>query len=278
MIYKIYGLYDGSSLRYIGCTYRELTDRLTQHLSTANKKGPQCHRVCWLKSMQTRDKKVTIKLLASYNTSEEMYRMEVEWIAQSRLEGADLVNTCTGGKGSNGHKWRAEDYEKRNLKIKQYSIEGELIAIYNSISDAAEVITGDRKNNNKLTQVCKGKRGRRIAFGYIWRYIDDVFTTHPTTGQWNVTQAQRIAISKRQTENNVMKGRTGKLNFNSSPINQVNDKGEIINSFDSIVEATKQTGITGISAAAQRNYRAGGFYWQRQTAIKRRYSPILTEM
>lgn len=268
MIYKIYGLYDGEVLRYIGCTTQSLTYRLVQHLSVASKaQGRQCYRICWLKSMKLREKEVSIKLLASYSSLEEMYLMEIEWISQSRLEGADLVNTCTGGKGSNGHKWPPEEYEKHSLRVKQYSTKGELIAIHASLSDGAFTATGDKRNNNKISQACKGKRGRRTAFGYIWRYIDDVFSTHPTIGQWNITQAQRQAISKRQTENNVMKGRTGDLNHNSAAVDQINDKGEIINSFVSMTEATKQTGIISISSAVKRKQRAGGFYWRYQVKI-----------
>jgi hypothetical protein len=276
MVYKIYGLYDEGTLRYVGCTSQSLVYRLQQHNSVANKaKGKQCYRICWIKSMQLRGKPIIIKLLASFNTRQEMYKAEVDWIAQTRLDGADLVNTCTGGKGSNGHKWKSEDYEKHSLKVKQYSLKGELIAVHNSLSDAAELITGDRKKNTKLSLACRGSRGRRTAFGYIWRYINDAFNKYPTTGQWNVTQAQREAISKRQTENNVMTGRTGRLNHNSVAINQLSLDKEVITSFDSIAEAISITGVKTILEASIKGSIAGGFYWERVVPIKRRYSPIL---
>jgi group I intron endonuclease len=57
-----------------------------------------------------------------------------------------------------------------NKKVIQINkLNGEEIKIWNSISDAAEFLTGDRKKGNNITAACKGKY--KTAIGYIWKYI-----------------------------------------------------------------------------------------------------------
>ena len=60
--------------------------------------------------------------------------------------------------------------QKATRKVGQYSKDGELIAKYNSIVEASLAV-GAPRNNGNITQVCKGNR--KIAYGYIWKYLDD---------------------------------------------------------------------------------------------------------
>jgi hypothetical protein len=54
-------------------------------------------------------------------------------------------------------------------KIKQIDINtDELIKIWDSIADAAEFLTGNRKQGTRITAACKGKY--KSAMGYKWEY------------------------------------------------------------------------------------------------------------
>ena len=44
----------------------------------------------------------------------------------------------------------------------------ELIKIWDSIADAAEFLTGNRKQGTRITAACKGKY--KSAMGYKWEY------------------------------------------------------------------------------------------------------------
>lgn len=267
MVYKIYGLYDKHNLRYIGYTSKSLQERLLAHQHSAFQTVRQCHRISWLKYMLINKKSIIIRLLDTAHTLEEVLLKEVEWIAEYRTNGADLVNTCKGGIGSTGHEWSEEDYLKRSKKVKQYDLKGNLILIHRSLSDASLAVSGTRDYNGKISGCCKGRRGRRTFYGFVFRYIDDSFDKHPVEAQINITYAQRKSLSIRQSTNNVMKNRTGILHPNHSSVEMLNDNGEVIASFLTIKDATQQTGACNISLAARKGGKRGGFYWRYKVKI-----------
>lgn len=64
--------------------------------------------------------------------------------------------------GLGGNKYQKGTYSKA---VAQYSLEGELIQIHNSISSAARLINGDA---SYIVKCCKGIKDS--AYGYIWKY------------------------------------------------------------------------------------------------------------
>lgn len=77
----------------------------------------------------------------------------------------------------NGFLWRFEDdpithCEKIKItnkkKVAQFNKNGQLLAVYNSITEAAEKTQTNRSN---LQQVCANKR--KTANNYIWKYIEE---------------------------------------------------------------------------------------------------------
>lgn len=60
--------------------------------------------------------------------------------------------------------------KKSTRRVGQYSEDGILIAEYDSIIKAL-VAVGAPRNSGNISQVCKGNR--KIAYGYIWKYLDD---------------------------------------------------------------------------------------------------------
>ena len=57
--------------------------------------------------------------------------------------------------------------QKTCRRVAQYSTEGELLNVFNSLNEAAQYISGSRAH---LTDCCKGKT--KMFKGYIWNYYD----------------------------------------------------------------------------------------------------------
>lgn len=259
-MYKIYGLYcPEGHLRYIGFTSKTLNKRLQGHYNATRTKGRKCHRICWLLSVP---EKVTIKLIASFTTRKEALQKEIYYIDFYRKQGCDLVNATLGGEGSNGHKWDEIQYLQRALKVCQYKTDGTLVAVYKSLSYASLILTGSQRANGKISAVCNGKYGRRTFKGFIFRYLNDDFLKYPVEKQHNVTEAQRAAIRKRQTENNCMKSRVGLKHPTSKQVEQLLLDGTVIAKFDSIREAQLSTQTFHIGTACRNNKIVGGFLWR----------------
>lgn len=216
--YKLYSLNDETGIRYIGITKQKLSTRLSGHLASCkqafkNKKSRH-HRHCWIKSLLDKNQLPKIELLNTYYTSNDAKKAEIEYISKY----TNLVNGTAGGDGIREYKFGKEYLEKVRHKVDQYDLNGVLLNTFDSLTEASLKITGSEKNNSKISQVTRGKYGRRTAFGYVWRIHKEVFNIYPTTPQINITEAQKKALSKRQLENNVMKGKTGLLNKISRPV------------------------------------------------------------
>ena len=238
--YKLYSLSDDTGIRYIGITKQKLSSRVSGHMASCkqafkNKKSRH-HRHCWVKSLLDKNQVPIVHLLNSFNTSEEVKQAEIETIDEYKKLGYNLVNATSGGDGIRDYKFTEEYLETVSNKVDQYDLQGTLINTFKSLSDASLTVTGDKKNNGKISGVTKGKHGRRTAFGYVWRIHGEPFDKYPVTPQWNVTEAQRKAISKRQLENNVMKDKIGLLNSTSKPIVILNTDDIIITITESVRE------------------------------------------
>lgn len=217
-IYKLYSLSDETGVRYIGITKKKLSSRLSAHISSCkqafkNKKSRH-YRHCWIKSLLDKGQLPKIELLNIYNTFEELEKAEIEYISKYN----NLVNSTSGGKGRKNYKFTEEQLSNIRFKVDQYDLNGNLLNTYKSLSEASLIVTGTEKYNSKISQVTKGKYGRRTAFGFVWRLHGESFDKYPTTPQINITENQRKTLSKRQLENNVMKGKKGLLNKKSKPI------------------------------------------------------------
>ena len=118
-------------------------------------------------------------------------------------------------------------------KIKQYSLKGEFIREWDSIKDAEKFLNKSKAQAN-ISACCLGRKHR--AYGYIWRYSDDP----------NNLEVKPLTPYR-------------------SPINQITKEGKIINTYPTIAEASRQTGIrdTCIGNALRGwSKTAGGFMWK----------------
>lgn len=236
--YKLYSLSDETGVRYIGITKQKLFYRLSGHIASCkqsfkNKKSRH-HRHCWIKSLL--DKKIfpTITLITEFNSFEKAKQAEIDTIKLFN----NLVNGTAGGDGIKEYKFNQSYLDNKRFKVDQYDLQGNLLNTFESLSQASLIVTGNQKNNGKISGVTKGKHGRRTAFGYVWRIHKEDFNKFPTTSQWNVTEAQKKALSKRQLENNVMKDKKGLLNSTSKPIIILDTEDLIINITESVKEVS----------------------------------------
>ena len=60
-------------------------------------------------------------------------------------------------------------FSKKEYKIRQYSLEGELIQTFNSCGEATRFFNKP-KNNTQISRCVKGER--KTAFGYVWKIVE----------------------------------------------------------------------------------------------------------
>jgi hypothetical protein len=242
--YKLYSLSDETGVRYIGITKQKLSHRLSGHLASCRQafknKNSRHYRHCWIKSLLDRGIKPTISLIAEFNSSEEVKQAEINTIKLYN----NLVNGTAGGDGIREYKFSQEYLETKRFKVDQYDLQGNLLATFKSLSEASLIVTGTEKHNGKISAVTKGKHGRRTAFGHVWRIHGEPFDKYPVTPQINITEAQRKAISMRQLENNVMKGKLGLQNVTSKPVLILDTENVILNIAESVREVSELTTLS----------------------------------
>jgi len=196
------------------------------------------------KTLLKTDTKYPFNVLITPNISEEtisiLKQAEINTIKLYK----NLVNGTAGGDGVRDYKFTEEYLETKRFKVDQYDLQGNLLATFKSLSEASLVVTGTEKHNGKISAVTKGKHGRRTAFGYVWRIHNEPFNKYPVTPQINITEAQKKALSKRQLENNVMKGKLGLQNVTSKPVLVLNTQNVILNITESVKEVSLITKLS----------------------------------
>lgn len=192
-----------TNVKYVGITKNSIEQRLERHLNYAKNANKNYLSQTWLRSLIEQDVVPFIQSIETNLTESDAKVVETWWIRYFKKKGITLKNTTKGGETMSplAMQRAKEANEKQKLKVKQYSMDGKLVKIFNCISDAAEDITGDRRTNGKLSQVCKGKR--HFAYGFVWRYIEDDFNTHDVFGRKKYTEEQikKYSSSKKGNKN-----------------------------------------------------------------------------
>lgn len=146
-------------------------------------------------------------------------------------------------------------------KISQYDLNGNFLKNWETIA-SVEAALGF--NNSKIVACAKGGHGRRTAYGFVWRYIDEDFNKYPTTTQYNITDYQRQSLSRRMTgTSNPMYNVKGVMHPNHSKINQFDLNGNFIRTWDTMIEAKTALNISNISRCCRGlRKKSGGFIWK----------------
>lgn len=158
----------------------------------------------------------------------------------SPIEGKTIVNHKNGNKednrvenleyvdfsGNNKHAWDNNlNHANALRKIEQYNLQGELIAVFESVAEAKRV-TGA----SKIREVANGER--KTSGGFIWKWAEDFIP-------------KDIGRKKQ--------------------VKQKDLSGVEIAIFESVSEASRATGANrqGISAVCKgKQFQCGGFLWE----------------
>ena len=188
---NIYVLIDPitNMVRYVGKA-NNVTQRYSAHLNRARKH--QIHKKNWVESLKKQGLKPIIEVVDIVPINEWIF-WETYWISQMKTWGFDLINYTNGGDGctfgnqtsfKKGHKaWLGKNHSEETKKkigennifkgkpslnrkqIKQLTLNGELIKIWDCILDA-EKETGS--SSSKIVSVCKGNR--KTHNNFKWEY------------------------------------------------------------------------------------------------------------
>lgn len=113
---------------------------------------------------------------------------------------------------------------KKNKRIVQLSKEGEVITEYSSFMEAQEK-TGLQYTN--ISKVCRGLR--EFCGGYRWKYFDK--------------ETEKKSKRKSKEEKEYMESMAKKNYICNRPVFQYTKNGQIIQRYDSIYEASENTGV-----------------------------------
>lgn len=84
-------------------------------------------------------------------------------------------------------------------RVAQFSREGALVKIWNSVREAAAAFKSDPGN---IYRVCRGDAGHLTACGYVWQYVEDGAHTarFVRIDSYPYVQSESAAIRKRDQE------------------------------------------------------------------------------
>ena len=181
MEYKIYGLIDpkDNQIKYIGQTKQSLEARLYAHSHTAFNKSRNdynCPRNCWIRNRVNNFGEITIKLLETTDTIDKCNKLEQYYIkkyGRKIFNEGVLVNTTPGGDNAE-HLQKYNTRDVRGKSVDQYTVEGNLVTIWNSIRDIEETLG---YSNSHITSCCKGKKN--MIYEFVWRYHGESFDKYP---------------------------------------------------------------------------------------------------
>ena len=172
---------------------------------------------------------------------EEFFEREKYWISfyDTYKNGYNMTKGGEGGPAC-GHR----------RKVIQYDINGNFIALYDSITQAEKEL--GIKNSN-ITRVCQGKAYE--ANGFQWRYFENNKNYKENIGKSLRKQKLRESAIKNICNKNSLYNQIAQCNKESH---------NIIKIFNSIKEASIATGTTmsGIYRTLSGERKsAGGYYW-----------------
>ena len=85
---------------------------------------------------------------------------------------ADNLEWCTAKYNANYGTRNARIKQKTSRKISQYTPEGKLVKVWNSMSEAAKSLGAS--TTTYLRRVCTNQFGRKTYKGFVWKYTEDV--------------------------------------------------------------------------------------------------------
>ena len=122
-----------------------------------------------MKNSNKFEKRYVHRLVATYWIPNPENKREVNHIDLDRtnncVENLEWITSSDNQK----HKYEKGNYKTSNRKVAQMDLDNNIIAIFDSVVQAAQAMGGSRQGIDK---VCKGTYGRITAHGFKWKYLD----------------------------------------------------------------------------------------------------------
>lgn len=255
----VYALIDENhNVKYVGITTKNIKSRYRQHIVNAKNNSRNYYVYNWMNKYYAKFGVFPdiILLDDSAKNIEELNQLEIYYIQKYD----NLTNRTVGGEGTSGYKWKDIDFLKRCHEVIQYNTDGIYINTYKSLSDAAEIVTGDRKNNTKISLVCCGKR--KTAYGFVWRKEGDPFDKYevkhlPTV----ISDSHKLLLSNRMKIHSNNPSKKGVDNLRSICIGQyLND--ELVKVYPNRQFLKGHFPIWGVDISIKTGEERYGFLWK----------------
>lgn len=236
-IYCIENIVNGKC--YVGQTIQPLKKRLDSHkfhLRNDRHDNPHLQR-SWNKHGENNFRFFVLE--DGLETLKELNKAEVKWIKElDTTLGKTGYNLQTGGENFNLHESTKDKIRKSiSISVIKYSLDGDLLKIYESIDHAAKEYDGSIQN---IVTCLKGITN--TAYDFQWRYYTDDYKDKIECCESRIEQQRNQGDSK-VTE-------------------QYDLNGNFIAEYPSAAEASRQTDINSASirATCKRRYKTGGGY------------------
>lgn len=230
-----------------GLTAKQAKAKEIEYIKMYNSKDPACGYNCTDGGDGCNGRNVTeAERKIRSNTAKKMWSNEEK--RKILLEHLQKIS-----KENIGRRKTKDQIEKTkvalSVPVSQYTLDGEYVKTYKSVSDAARCF-GDVKKNSSISSCCKGSK--KTCYGYIWKYENEKLGADE--------------LSKR-------------LRKDSVEVCQYTTDGVYIRTFNSTKDAADFVGVTYkaiCGACSGKCKTCGGFMWRYKNGdIQRQIKPLM---
>lgn len=125
-------------------------------------------------------------------------------------------------------------------RIEKYSLDGEYVETYDSAKEAAS--SCNRNDTRNIRGVCSQEDGYNSAYGYLWKYEEDLRPIEEWVKRRKYKKGKRIR-----------------------PVSQYTNDFRLVATYSSPKEASEKTGIKSpyiLASCKGRQWTAGGYIWR----------------
>ena len=229
--------------------------RLKSHMSEYSLIENWTSKNKWLKHLKNNNLYPEMEIIDN-GPDQNINQLEKKWIIYYKSIGIKLTNETEGGDGFDwtGRKHNEENIMKMKMNhpfrktIIQFDLENNIINKYDSSHDAG-IKTGFSRS--QIVNCCKGKKFyNTVGKNYYFRFIDNFFTCKKSKSEPNIQIINTLLDDLKSKEKKYL-NKKEKLKIKQKEgaksrrkiIIQYDLKGNIINKFKSITEASNKTRI-----------------------------------